>query len=93
MRNAATRPMLTSSTEGAAQPRITSTSSVGANGWRTSSAFRGRGEIARRERARPVARFQERRAHALDDVDVFVHYALDSMASHIAISWGEGQIW
>ncbi len=31
MRSAATRPMLTSSTDGAAQPRITSSSSVGAN--------------------------------------------------------------
>ena len=38
MRSAATRPMLTSSTEGAAQPRITSSSSSGAKGWRMSSA-------------------------------------------------------
>jgi len=37
MRSAATRPMFTSSTEGAAQPRITSSSSLGANGWRTSN--------------------------------------------------------
>ena len=38
MRSAATRPILTSSTEGAAQPRITSSSSVGSNFWRSSSA-------------------------------------------------------
>ncbi len=38
MRRATTRPMFTSSTEGAAQPRITSSSSVGANGWRVSTA-------------------------------------------------------
>ena len=37
MRSAATRPMFTSSTEGAAQPRITSSSSSGANFWRASS--------------------------------------------------------
>ena len=37
IRSAATRPMLTSSGEGAAQPRITSSTSVGANGWRSSS--------------------------------------------------------
>src|SRR4051794_31921111 len=37
MRSAATRPMFTSSTDGAAQPRITSSSWFGANGWRTSS--------------------------------------------------------
>ena len=36
MRSAATRPMLTSSTEGAAQPRITSSRSCGANFWRAS---------------------------------------------------------
>jgi len=36
MRRAATRPMLTSSTEGAAQPKITSDRSLGAKGWRTS---------------------------------------------------------
>ncbi len=39
MRSAATRPMFTSSTEGAAQPRMTSSSSVGSKGWRTSSAL------------------------------------------------------
>ena len=39
MRSAATRPMFTSSTEGAAQPRMTSSSSVGAKGWRDSSTF------------------------------------------------------
>ena len=39
MRSAATRPILTSSTEGAAQPRITSSSSVGAKGCRTSRAL------------------------------------------------------
>ncbi len=39
MRSAATRPMLTSSTEGAAQPRITSSSSLGANAWRIRSDF------------------------------------------------------
>ena len=32
MRSAATRPMFTSSTDGAAQPRMTSSSSLGANG-------------------------------------------------------------
>ena len=36
MRSAATRPMFTSSTEGAAQPRITSSRSCGANFWRAS---------------------------------------------------------
>ena len=34
---------------------------------------RGDGEIARRERAGPVARFQERRARPVDDVYVFGH--------------------
>ena len=38
IRSAATRPMLTSSGEGAAQPRITSSTASGANGWRRSSA-------------------------------------------------------
>ncbi len=38
MRSAATRPMLTSSTDGAAQPRITSSSSSGANFCRASRA-------------------------------------------------------
>src|SRR6266851_7429652 len=38
-RSAATRPMFTSSTEGAAQPRITSSRSAGAKGWRTSSSL------------------------------------------------------
>ena len=38
MRSAATRPMFTSSADGAAQPRITSSSSLGANGCRSSSA-------------------------------------------------------
>ena len=37
MRSAATRPMFTSSTDGAAQPRMTSSSSSGAKGWRTRS--------------------------------------------------------
>ena len=37
MRSATTRPMLTSSTEGAAQPRITSSRSCGENRWRMSS--------------------------------------------------------
>jgi len=37
IRSAATRPMLTSSTDGAAQPRMTSSSSSGANFWRASS--------------------------------------------------------
>ena len=37
MRSATTRPMLTSSTEGAAQPRMTSSRSCGENGWRMSS--------------------------------------------------------
>jgi hypothetical protein len=37
MRSAATRPMFTSSTDGAAQPRITSSSWSGANFCRTSS--------------------------------------------------------
>ena len=53
MRSATTRPMLTSSTDGAAQPRITSSSSVGANGWRDEQrAAGGGGEIGRRERSR-----------------------------------------
>jgi hypothetical protein len=34
MRSAATRPMFTSSGDGAAQPKITSSSSVGSNGMR-----------------------------------------------------------
>ena len=73
MRSAATRPMLTSSADGAAQPRITSSSCVGSNGWRSSSARPGVGrEVGRRERARPVARLEERRARAVDDVDRFV---------------------
>ena len=38
MRSAATRPMFTSSADGAAQPRITSSSCVGSNVWRSSSA-------------------------------------------------------
>ena len=38
MRSATTRPMLTSSAEGEAQPRMTSSSSVGANFCRISSA-------------------------------------------------------
>ena len=38
IRSATTRPMFTSSGDGAAQPRITSSRSVGANGWRSSSA-------------------------------------------------------
>jgi len=37
-RRASTRPMLTSSGEGEAQPRMTSDRSVGAKGWRSSSA-------------------------------------------------------
>jgi len=37
MRSAATRPMLTSSADGAAQPRMTSSSSSGAKRWRRSS--------------------------------------------------------
>ena len=69
-RSAATRPMFTSSTEGAAQPRITSSSSCGAN-------------FCRESRVRPACtarspaangpgrflRFQERRAGAVDDVN------------------------
>ena len=39
MRRAATRPMLTSSGDGAAQPRITSSSCSGAKRWRTSRAL------------------------------------------------------
>jgi hypothetical protein len=39
MRSAATRPMFTSSTDGAAQPRMTSSSSSGAKGWRARSAL------------------------------------------------------
>ncbi len=38
MRSDATRPMFTSSGEGAAQPRMTSSIRVGSNGWRNSSA-------------------------------------------------------
>ncbi len=38
MRSATTRPMFTSSTDGEAQPRITSSSSVGSNGCRVSTA-------------------------------------------------------
>ncbi len=38
MRSAATRPMFTSSTEGAAQPRMTSSSSAGSNFCRMRSA-------------------------------------------------------
>jgi hypothetical protein len=38
MRRAATRPMFTSSGEGEAQPRMTSSSSSAAKGWRTSRA-------------------------------------------------------
>jgi len=37
-RSAITRPMLTSSGEGAAQPMMTSSRSPGAKGWRSSSA-------------------------------------------------------
>ena len=49
MRSAATRPMLTSSAEGAAQPRITSSSSSGANGCRSEQRAPGlRGEVATR---------------------------------------------
>src|SRR5262245_44491860 len=39
IRSAATRPMFTSSTEGAAQPRITSSSWSGAKAWRIRSDF------------------------------------------------------
>jgi hypothetical protein len=38
IRSAATRPMFTSSADGAAQPRITSSSCVGEKVWRISSA-------------------------------------------------------
>ena len=38
IRSATTRPMLTSSADGDAQPRMTSSRSEGAKGWRTSSA-------------------------------------------------------
>ena len=39
MRSAATRPMFTSSTEGAAQPRMTASRSLPAKGWRDSSTL------------------------------------------------------
>ena len=42
MRSATTRPMLTSSTDGAAQPRITSSSTDGSNAWRLSTRARPR---------------------------------------------------
>ncbi len=38
IRSAATRPMFTSSADGAAQPRITSSRAAGANGCRSNSA-------------------------------------------------------
>ena len=83
MRNATTRPMLTSSADGAAQPRITSSSCAGSKRWRSSSARPGvRREIGRRERSGPVARLEERRASAVDDVDRFVQLRLTLVARH-----------
>mgnify|MGYP003693702717 CR=1 FL=1 len=70
MRSAATRPMLTSSTEGAAQPRITSSSSLGRELLPHQQRAPGlRREVARGERAGAVLRLEERRARAVDDVD------------------------
>ena len=59
IRSATTRPMLTSSTDGAAQPRITSSSSVGANGWRTSSARPA--AVARSDAAKGPGRLRDLR--------------------------------
>ena len=78
MRSAATRPMFTSSGEGAAQPRITSSNSGGLErlAQQQRAARVGR-EIRRGERARPVPRLEERRARAVDDVDrLVVHRGL-----------------
>ena len=69
IRSATTRPMLTSSGDGAAQPRITS-SSVG-RCERLAQQQRAAGigrEVGRRERTGPVTRLEERRARAVDDV-------------------------
>ena len=69
-RSAATRAGFISSAMTLTQPRMTWSKASGANGWRSSS---GRphcdGKIDRRERARPPARLDERRAAAVDDVD------------------------
>ena len=59
IRNAATRPMFTSSTEGAAQPRITSSSCEGANGWRISNARPA--SVARSEAANGPGRLRDLR--------------------------------
>ncbi len=80
IRNATTRPMFTSSTDGAAQPRITSSSSVGAKRLANEHRSPGRGgEVRRRERSRAVARLEERRPRAVDDVDRFVHVVVRPM--------------
>ena len=57
--SATTRPMLTSSGEGAAHPRITSSSSVGAKGWRNSSARPA--AVARSEAANGPGRLRDLR--------------------------------
>jgi hypothetical protein len=73
MRNAATRPMLTSSAEGAApqddfvQLRR---SEFLAQQQRTTGIGR---QVGCREGPRPVARLEERRARAVDDVDRLGH--------------------
>ena len=75
MRSAATRPMLTSSADGAAQPRITSSSSRRLERLAQQQRAPGVGrEVGRRERPRPVARLEERRARAVDDVDRLVSW-------------------
>ena len=75
MRSAATRPMLTSSTEGAAQPRMTSLELGRREGLAREQGAAGlRGEVAGGERPGAVLGFQERRARAVDDVDgLLVH--------------------
>ena len=90
-RSAITRPMLTSSGEGAAQPMMTSSTSVGEKGWQQRAPGL-HGQVARRKRAGARARLQERRAGPVHHIYRFechpcvlgAHAARRSAAGRIA---------